>query len=88
MPPDDATRLGVADKDEVSVSILGGERSLIFGDVLVRVKDSYLLEMHIDTDEANAAEIGRGAIGDLSVDDIDEDGGVKQLGECELFGGS
>jgi len=81
MHPDDATQFGVADKDEVSVSVLGGERSLIFGDVLVRVKDSYKLEMHIDTDEANAAELGRGASGGLSVTDIDDDGGVKQLGE-------
>ena len=81
MHPDDAAQFGVADKDEVSVSVLGGERSLTFGDVLVRVKDSYVLEMHIDTDEANAAELGRGATGELSINDIDEDGGVKQLGE-------
>ncbi len=60
MHPDDAVRFGVADKDVVDVRIDSTGRDLIFGDVLVRVKDSYKLEMHIDTDEANAAGIGRG----------------------------
>lgn len=71
MHPDDALRFGVQDKDEVAVSITGGERDLVFGDVLIRVKDSYALEMHIDTDEANAAELGRKATGTLSMDDVD-----------------
>ena len=32
---------------------------------LARVKENYLLEMHIDTDVANAAELHRGAGGEL-----------------------
>lgn len=56
MTLEDAENYGVKDKDIVMVSI-EGERELIFGDVLVRVKPNYKLEMHIDTDEANAAEL-------------------------------
>ena len=65
MHPDDAEYFGVKDKDVVEVAIEGTPRDLIFGDVLVRVKDSYRLEMHIDTDEGNAAELSRGATGAL-----------------------
>ncbi len=65
MHPDDAAHFGVADRDEVEVRLSGGPRDLTFGDVLVRVSDKFVLEMHIDTDEANAAEIGPGAVGDL-----------------------
>ena len=57
---EDAKKLGVKDKDIVSVKINTPERSLIFGDVVVRVSDSYALAMHIDTDEANAAKIATG----------------------------
>lgn len=65
MHPDDARRFGLADKDEVEVRVSGGPRDLVFGDVLVRVSDKFVLEMHIDTDEANAAELGTGAVGDI-----------------------
>ncbi len=57
MHTDDAKAFGVEDRDEVEVAITGGPRDLIFCDVLVRVSPAYKLEMHIDTDEANAAEL-------------------------------
>ena len=49
---------GVQNRDLVEVEVgHGSGRSLTFGDVLIRVKSSYKLEMHIDTDEGNAAEL-------------------------------
>ncbi len=56
MSPDDAEKYGLKDRDTVMVRI-EGERELIFGDVLVRVHPDYKLEMHLDTDEANAADL-------------------------------
>lgn len=50
----DAERFGVKDRDIVKVECLG-ERSMTMGQVLVRVNDQYALEMHVDTDEGNAA---------------------------------
>jgi putative phosphotransacetylase len=54
MTPADAERFGVKDKDMVQVECLG-ERAMTMGQVLVRVSDQYALEMHVDTDEGNAA---------------------------------
>ena len=65
MQPEDAIHFGVNDRDVVEIAIQSKGRKLTFGDVLVRVKSSYKLEMHIDTDEANAAELSRGAAGAL-----------------------
>jgi acetate kinase len=62
MTPDDALRYGVRDKSVVRVR-LEGDRELVFGDVLVRVDPNFALAMHIDTDEANAANVQTGAKG-------------------------
>ncbi len=72
MHPDDARRFDVEDRQEVAVTITGGPRDLTFGDVLIRVSEKYRLEMHIDTDEGNAAELSRGAGGDLVYVDVDD----------------
>ena len=56
LTPEAAADLGVADKEIVSVKVdSDSERSLVFGDVVVRVSEKFAPAMHIDTDEANAA---------------------------------
>jgi acetate kinase len=70
MTGEDAARFGVAHGEFIEVAVTGGERDLIFQDVMVRVAPAYVLEMHIDTDEANAAELGRGATGNLVYTDV------------------
>ncbi len=42
-----------------------GERSLIFDEVVIRVSDSYALDMHIDVEEGNAAGLKQGDWGEL-----------------------
>ena len=60
----DAERIGVENGEIVSVEIPSANgRNLVFGDVVVRVSDSYALAMHIDTDESNAAGMAPNTIG-------------------------
>ena len=55
LTPADAAEFGVEDKQIVSVKVETNGRSLVFGDVVVRVNDNFAAAMHIDTDESNAA---------------------------------
>ncbi len=59
MSPQDANEAGVQDGDIVSVKA-DNERGTVLNQVKIRVSDSYTLEMHIDTDEANACKISTG----------------------------
>lgn len=59
MSVDDADRFGLRDGDVLSIRA-GGEREVIFGDTVVRVSPKFALEFHLDTDEANAAQLNSG----------------------------
>ena len=55
LTPEVAAEMGVEDKEIVSVKI-NSERTTVYGDVVIRVSDKFAPAMHIDTDEANAAQ--------------------------------
>lgn len=65
MTPEDAEKFGVKDAQIVNVAIKTENRSLVFGDTVVRVSPSYALAMHVDTDEANAAAIPGSCMGTI-----------------------
>jgi acetate kinase len=67
--PADAKRLGLEDGEYVEVNIGDPERGLVFGRTLIRVGENSFTEMHIDTDEANAADIRVSAEGELVAQD-------------------
>ncbi len=60
MSEEEGKAFGLKDGDYVTVEA-NGERRTTFFDVQVRVNKAFRLEMHIDTDDANAAGIGNGA---------------------------
>ena len=57
--PEDAEKLGVADKEIVKVACGSEGRKLVFDDVVIRVSEKFATAMHIDTDEGNAAAVGK-----------------------------
>ena len=60
MHPDQAVPWGIRDGQRVRIRV-ESERPLVFDDVLVRVNPQYQGEVHLDTDEANAALVKTGA---------------------------
>jgi putative phosphotransacetylase len=52
--PEDARRFGLKEGDKIQVKA-HGKAGLTFNDVVVRIKEGLILQMHVDTDEANAA---------------------------------
>ncbi|MGI6734695.1 MAG: Phosphate propanoyltransferase [Tenericutes bacterium ADurb.Bin239] len=65
MTPADAKKFNVTNGEVVGVRVKTPERSLVFEDVVIRVRDDFALAMHIDTDEANAAGIKGEVYGEL-----------------------
>jgi putative phosphotransacetylase len=64
VPPEFAEKFDLHDKEMVEVEV-GSVRKTIFQHVLIRVSDKYVLEMHLDTDEANAAGVKNGELGKI-----------------------
>lgn len=54
--PEDAEAMGIKDKEILKVQV-GGERGLVFDQVVARVSPSYATYMHVDYDEINAAAL-------------------------------
>ena len=64
MHTEDGVKFGLKDNDTVSVR-MGGERSVIFEKVVVRIHPTFALDMHIDIEEGNAAGIKNGDTGEI-----------------------
>ncbi len=58
---EDANYYGIKDNDEVDVRV-PGPKGLTFNNVQVRVSKDFKSEMHIDTDDGNAADIVNGSL--------------------------
>jgi len=63
--PEEAKALNIVDKEIVNVKVENDSRSIIFGDVVVRVRSDFAGSMHIDTDEANAGSVKPGTYGTI-----------------------
>lgn len=86
MSPQDAIKMGLKDGDYVDVKLGDGERGVSFGNTLIRVKEGYVTEMHIDTDEANAAGIAFSTEGELVLNETRGDASIVARKNMELNG--
>jgi putative phosphotransacetylase len=66
MSPEDSRRLGLADRQVVRVR-LGGVRAVLLENVEIRVGESFVLDFHIDTDDANASGVSSGDLAEVLV---------------------
>jgi putative phosphotransacetylase len=64
MGPSHAEAWGLADQDLVKVQF-GGQRGGVLDNFIVRIKDDWVPEIHLDTDEANALGLRDGEYGKL-----------------------
>lgn len=61
MSPEDAAKFGVRDGDYINVNAFSGTKKTTWYDVQIRVSEKFRLEMHVDTDDANAAGLKNGS---------------------------
>jgi acetate kinase len=66
MNPAEAQQLGLQQGQSVNVKVDSNGRDLIFADVVVRIAPDFNLELHLDTDEANAAGVSSGDYAELT----------------------
>ena len=66
MSPLDAKRFGLTNGQIVRARV-GGARGLIFENVRVRVSERFVLDFHIDTDDASAAGVVTGDLAEILV---------------------
>jgi putative phosphotransacetylase len=64
LSPEEAKEIGVSNNQIVSVRVYGN-KSGILENVYCKIKDSYNLELHLDTDEANAFYVKNGDIAQI-----------------------
>lgn len=61
MSPSDAASFGVKDGDYIDIDAFSGTRKTKWFDVQIRVNENFRLEMHVDTDDANAVGLKNGS---------------------------